>query len=211
MTTLTHDSHRLPRPTPKKLGDPPRRDANARDEYHRQLDFLVAEGRVPVRVRDFLVDVLYAYSDKTAKDFYPSQATMAKHRRCSRRTIQRGVKAAKDAGVLQVAQLKGFDPATSTWYCSSNTHRPSFVTEWLEKMSEARKARAEARREKRIQARAQRPGARPPYRGEETRPPVPPVDEEKLARDRAEALSPEETRIRAQEARDVLLGRKPPP
>jgi hypothetical protein len=198
-----------PRPTPRKLGEPPRRNAASRDEYHRQLDFLVAQGGLSVKDRDFLQAVTYAYSDRTAKDFYPSQSTMAELRRCSRRTIQRRVAGAKAAGVLLVAQLKGFDRSTATWYCSSNTHRPSFVPEWVEKARVARKERRDAQREKRLSARAQRPGRRSPG-PEESRPAVPDFDPDESARVRREALSPEEARAKAREARAILLRPKPP-
>jgi len=186
------------------LGEAPRLSANARDEYWRQLDYLAAEGFLDVRTRDFLTAATYTYSDRAGKDFYPSQATMADLRQCSKRTIQRRIKAAKGAGVLLVAQLKGFDSAKQAWFCSSNTHRISFRPEWVARLKENRAAKRAAQRDKRIQARAKRPASG------ETRPSVPEFDPGEVEQRESEALEPKEVRSRARALRAVILGQPPP-
>ena len=197
------------RPTPRKLGPAPRLSANARDEYQRQLDYLVAEGLLDVRTKDFLKDVTHAYSDRAGKDFYPSQATMAELRQCSRRTLQRRVAAAKESGVLLVAQLKGYDKATGAWFCSSNTHRITFVESWVEKVRASRAAKRAAAREARVAARAPR---KRPGQGEqgESRPAVVEYDPGEVERRQSEALDPSEVRSKVRALRDVILGQPPP-
>ena len=204
MTTIT--DYPATRPTPRKLGEAPLLNQNARDEYWRQLDYLTAEGFLDVRTRDFLTAATYAYSDRAGKDFYPSQATMAELRQCSRRTIQRRIHAAKGAGVLLVAQLKGFDSAKQAWFCSSNTHRISFRPEWVARLKESRAAKRAAAREARIAGRAKRPK----MTSDEARPPVPDFDPDEAARRHDEALEPKEVRSRARALRAVILGQPPP-
>lgn len=200
----------IARPTPRKLGAPERRNVQTREDWWRQLDYMVEHGELPVGTRDFLQAVSYAYSDKTAKDFWPAQSTMAELRDRSVRTVQRHVAIAKAAGVLLVAQLKGLDRSTNTWFCSSNTHRPSFKPEWAEKRKAERAARAAAKREARINARAPRPGSkvRPPN---ESRPAIPDVDLEEIQARRESALGPAEQAARAKAAREILLRPQPPP
>lgn len=207
MTTITPELAYGARPTPKKLGPAPALSANARDDYNRQLDFLVSTGNLPVRARDFLQAALYTYSDKAAKDFYPSQATMADLRRCSTRTIQRLVAAAKAAGVLKTAQLKGYNAASSSWFCSSNTHRISFVPEWILKRQAAAAARADQRRAERIAGKAQ------PKRNRdaESRPTVPELDAGVYELAALEAIPASEVPKRARSLRDVIIPPKPPP
>lgn len=198
------------RATPRKLGPPPRLSANARDEYYRQLDYLAAEGVLDVRTKDFLRDVTYTYSDRAGKDFYPSQATMSELRRCSRRTLQRRVAAAKAAGVMLVAQLKGYDAKAGAWFCSSNTHRIAFVPEWVEKLKESRAAKRAAARDARTAAKAPRKGPRRRDEGE-SRPQVPEFDQAEVDARESEALEPNEVRSRARALRAVIMPGQPPP
>jgi hypothetical protein len=206
MPTLTQDFHTA-RPTPKKLGPPPRFSANARDEYHRQLDYLVAEGELLVRDRDFAEAALYAFSDPSAKDFYPSQMVLAELRRCSIRTVQRRLSNLKGAGVMLVAQLKGFDPVKKAWFSSSNTHRVNFVPKWREKMDATRAERREKARLERIAARAmpKRPRAR---EDGQSRPEVPEFDPSEFATENP--LTPEELVAHARRAKDALRSKPPP-
>jgi hypothetical protein len=208
MTTITAETT-FSRPTPKKLGPAPVRSANARDEYHRQLDDLVKEKKLGVRDRDFAEAALYAYSDATAKDFYPSQSTLADLRQCSTRTVQRRLAALKAAGVMAVAQLKGFDAKAKSWFCSSNTHRPLFLPEFVAKLEISRAAKRDARRAERVNAKAQPKKA---YRDAgETRPAVKEFDELEIERRRAEALPPADQVAHARRARETLLRPQPPP
>ena len=200
------------RPTPRKLGAPQRLPNNARVDYWRQLNWAVENGQLDSRTRDFLQVTTFHYSDPAAADFYPSQAHMAALHGRSRRTIQRRIAAAKASKLLDVAQLKGFDG--TAWFCSSNTHRPKFLPEWLElRKADRAKKRAQAR-EARIAGRAPRSsGRREPAAGEESStyaghehvydgpaPVVAPTPEEL-----------EELRKRHAANRAVLEGRKPPP
>lgn len=209
MPTIAPEIERQSRATPKKLGLAPRNSANARDEFYRQLDFLVKSKELDVKTRDFLVDALYTWSDKTAKDFYPSQKTMAEKRQCHIRTVQRRVRSARLAGVLKVAQLKGFDKGSQAWFCSSNTHRPTFVVEWVVELDKIRAARQATKRQERIEAKAT-PKSRN-YRPGETRPSVPDVDLEEIEA-RQDLRAPDDVRrARARDMRALLTRERPPP
>lgn len=157
MTTLTLPSSGI-RPTPKKLGPPPRHSNRARNDYLRQISWAVENDLVAPRVREFLHVASFEYSGSDARDFYPSQEHMSGVFHCSRRTIQRRVAAAKASKLLDVVQVKGFDG--TTWYCSSNTHRPKFLPEWLAIDKAARAEKREKLRQEKIEARAQRPGSK---------------------------------------------------
>ena len=211
MTTLTLPLN-VVRPIPKKLGPPERRPRSARDDYFRQLSWAIREKKLDSRVQGFLHVVTFEYSDAAAKDFYPSQTTMAGLLKRSRRTVQRYVAAAKASGLLDVAQVKGFDG--TTWYCSSNTHRPKFLPEWMELRKAERAEKLAEKRRAKIEGRAQRPGSKvqgsrisedTTYAGQEhvyvaPEPPSPPT-----------AAELEENRKRHAAARAILEGRKPPP
>jgi hypothetical protein len=180
--------------------------------WWRQLAWAVDRKQLDSRTRDFLVVTSLEYSGPDARDFYPSQATMAEFHGRSRRTIQRYVAAAKASGFLDVAQLKGFDG--TSWFCSSNTHRPKFLPEWMELQRVARAEKREKQRQDKIEGRAQRPGSKvqgsrisedTTYAGHEhvhdaPAAPVPPTAAELL-----------ELRKRHAANRAVLEGRKPPP
>jgi len=198
------------RSTPKKLGPAPRHSDNARDEYFRQLDFLVAAGEITVRTQDFLVAAFRAWSDRAAKDFWPSQKTIAQARQCSPRTVQRRFAEARGAEVIASAQLKGFDKESSSWFCSSNTYRALFHPAWSEKLRADRARRADARRQDRISKRAM-PSSRGSSSEAQTRPAVPEFDAEAYEASREAPLSPQVLRERAQRARDILTRAKPPP
>ena len=116
----------------------------------------------------------------------------------------------KAAGVLIVAQLKGFDPASKSWFCSSNTYRPNFLPEWSEKLKEARAALRAQAREERIASRAQAPRKK---RTDEdsSRPHEPEFDPQELEDRRREALDPSEVKTRAELLRSALRRPKPPP
>jgi hypothetical protein len=204
MTTLAQP--RLFRATPKKLGPAPRNSKSARDEFYRQLNTLADRGRLEPRVRDFLQVTVYAFSDETAADFFPSQETMAKLHGCSKRTISRRVAAAKSAGVLKVAQLKGYDPAAGAWFCSSNTHRPTFVDEFVAELKASRAAKRATARQARIGQRAQRPDPRG-----SAAPVSPDFDPEEARSRHAAALEVSDVPARAQALRELLRPSRPPP
>lgn len=200
MDSVTQSPARPTRATPKKLGPPPRHSKNARDEYFRQLDYLSAKGDLSPRARDFLHVTTYHFSDAKASDYFPSQKTLAELHGCSRRTVQRRIALARDAGVLKVAQLKGYDPEAAAWFCSTNTHRPTFVEEWVDQLKASRAAKREEARKNRIGNRAQRPGTN---RAAAT---VPDFEEP------APTEAPlEDVKARAQSLRDVILPTSHPP
>jgi DNA-binding transcriptional regulator YhcF (GntR family) len=190
------------RATPKKLGPPPRRSRNTRDEYFRQLDYLVERDELAPRARDFWHVTIYHYSDEKASDFYPSQRSLAELHGVSRRTVQRRLAAARDAGVLKVAQLKGYDPEAGAWFCSSNTHRPTFVDAFSEQLRASRAAKREKAREARIGNRAQRPGAKPPAPQNDANEAPTPVEP---------AASPEAVKAHLSAIRETLRPSRPPP
>ena len=198
------------RPVPRKLGPAKRLSGNARASYWQQVDFETSEGRLDVRTADFLKDVTHAYSNPAAVDFYPSQATMAEHRQCSRRTIQRRIERAKSAGVLLVAQLKGYDAKAGAWFCSSNTHRIAETPQWKAKKAERAAAKAKARHELAVAGRAT--PSRPNRRDEgETRPAVPDVDLDAIRQRESEAVPVSEVRSHTDRLRDVIMPRPHPP
>lgn len=208
MSTIT--DYPATRPVPRKLGPATRLSANARNDYYRQIDYLAAEGALDVRTKDFLKDVLDVYSDRAGKDFYPSQSTMSEARQCSRRTIQRRIAAAKAAGVLLVAQLKGYDANAGAWFCSSNTHRITSTPEWAEKMKAKAKAVRDAKQKAKVDARATPKRANRREEGE-TRPPIPDVDVDELERCRDEAVPVSEVRSFTDRLRAVIVPPRPPP
>ncbi len=210
MTTISPQAAFAPRPTPRKLGPQPSLSDNARDEYHRQLDWLVSLNKLDVATRDFLNAAAYNYSDKRAKDFYPSQSTMAEFRRCSRRTIQRRIQSAVKAGVLKVAQLKGFEPSSKSWYCSSNTHRVQYLPEWVAVVAASRAAKRDRDRQARIESKASPRGSRS-RNDSPMRPEAPPVDLQEYQDRAQEAVPSSEVPSRAQRLRDALRGPQPPP
>lgn len=159
MSTLTPPLN-VVRPVPRKLGPPERHGINARLDWWRQLLWGVDKGLIDARTRDFLVVVSLEHSGPDARDFWPSQTTLAEAHKCSRRTIQRRIANAKKSEMLGVAQVKGFDG--TTWYCSSNTHRPKFLPEWAELQRIARAEKREKKRQEKIEGRAQRPGSKVP-------------------------------------------------
>jgi helix-turn-helix protein len=198
VTSVTQPQAFATRATPKKLGPPPRHSKNARDEYFRQLDYLAAKGDLAPRTRDFLHVTTYHFSDAKASDYFPSQATLAELHGCSRRTVQRRIAVARSSGVLKVAQLKGYNPVVGAWFCSSNTHRPTFVPEWVDQLKASRAAKREEARKNRIGNRAQRPKERAAATPQD----YDPAEEADRARDR---LAPSDVKARAQSLRELIL------
>lgn len=197
------------RATPKKLGPAPRNDNHFRENWHRQLIDQAEQGKISSRHSMRLYDLFFGFSDDTAKDCWPSQETLAKRWQCSIRSVQRTIDAGRRAGVLATAQLKGYDPAASAWFCSSNTHRAKLVAEWLERLKSSRALKRDAQRQSRLNAKATPAGssARP---SDSVRPSVPDVDVSHYEQAALDRVSPDESRRRAGILRDLIQGRPPP-